>query len=224
MKTVLIELPFAGPVGYYREILASDHVIFEQWEHFEKATYRNRCHIAGPDGLQRLTIPILHGRSHRQRVKDARIAYAEDWRKQHWKSLEAAYRRSPYFEFYEEPLEALYRSRPEFLLEFNLRVHDFIVKALGISMQAPDAEHSDPLSGTDPSATGTGRRITCAFSTQYEEQPAATDMRSRFVPGKDAIHSIRYHQVFEDRHGFIPNLSVLDLLFNEGPHGALLLV
>jgi hypothetical protein len=188
---LLIELPFAGPIAFYQLLAQFDEITLEQWEYFEKATYRNRCHIAGADGLLRLTIPILHGRSHRQLVRDTRIAYGVDWRKQHWKSLEAAYRRSPYFEFYEDKLWSLYQSKPEFLVDFNLATHALIADCVGLN-------------------------ATHALSSQYEGEPKALDRRSYFLPGRH-VETPVYHQVFQDRNGFIANLSVLDLLFNEGP-------
>ena len=128
-------------------------------------------------------------------MKDTRIAYDHDWRKQHWKSLEAAYRRSPYFEYFEDELAEIYSRQPVFLIDLNLQIHEFVEHALGWS-------------------------IPFTTSAEYEEHPNATDMRSTISPTQSPdvkLSELRYHQVFEERHGFIPNLSILDLLFNEGP-------
>ena len=122
---------YAGNIAYYRALLHSDTPLFEAHEHFPKQTYRNRMEILGPNGLQKLVIPTVKT-GERRKMNDVRISYAERWQKEHWKSLEAAYRRSPYFEFYEDQFRGFYEQEEELLLGLNLKMHKTICRLLDI--------------------------------------------------------------------------------------------
>ena len=183
-----------GNISYYRALHQAESVHFEVYEHFPKQTYRNRMEILGPNGLQKLVIPTLKT-GNRRRTNEVCISYAENWQKDHWKSLEAAYRRSPYFEFYEDRFRPFYHLEIESLLSFNLQMHAVITASLSL-----DLPHT--------------------LTTNYEAE-VSEDMRS--MAFRENIPEMAYLQVFSDRHAFLPNLSMLDALFNLGPQASDLL-
>ncbi|NQV53673.1 MAG: WbqC family protein [Flavobacteriales bacterium] len=185
---------YGGNISYYRALNQAESVLFEVREHFPKQTYRNRIEILSPNGLQKLVIPMLKTGNQR-RMDDVSISYAENWQKDHWKSLEAAYRRSPYFEFYEDRFRPFYHQEIESLLSFNLQMHAVITSSLSL-----DIPHT--------------------LTTSYEAE-VSTDMRS--MAFRENVPETAYLQVFSDRHAFLPNLSMLDALFNLGPQAADLL-
>lgn len=176
--------------------LVQHPVIWEVCDNFQKQTYRNRCYICTDQGKHMLNIPVRHvgGAQGRQRYSEVRPENAYPWQRQHWRSLETAYRASPFFEYYEYELSPLYETPYDSLLEFNLDTIRTLCRCLQIAMpgEVTTAYHTEGVSITD------ARFLVDAKA------------RNRPFP-------LRYQQVFEDRHGFIPNLSVLDLLFNVGP-------
>ena len=184
---------YAGNLAYFRALLAADDVVFEVCENFPKQTFRNRMEIVGPNGRQKLVIPTVKT-GERRTMGNVQISYAENWQKDHWKSLEAAYRRSPYFEFYEDQLLTFYHSKRHHLLTFNL---DFLqVSCSMLHLELP-------------------------FRTTEVYQAEVTDDQ-RQTAFDQADHAT-YLQVFSDRHPFEPNLSILDALFNLGPQATTLL-
>ncbi|MEZ4883107.1 MAG: WbqC family protein [Chitinophagales bacterium] len=202
--TLLIESQYVGNIHYYARLLHHGKVLIEQCEHFQKATYRNRCHIAMPDGQLRLSIPLKRGRSQRQTMKDMKISYDEEWQKHHWNSLKSAYRSSPYFEYYEDDLLPIYTQKMVYLMDFNQHLNNFILTAL----------HAQNL-------------IEITFTEEFHkiyDSSKVIDFRSFIQPNpskekQDPLFETPvYHQVFETKTGFLPNLSVLDLLFSEGPN------
>ncbi|MEQ9187367.1 MAG: WbqC family protein [Cryomorphaceae bacterium] len=184
----LFPIVYAGNLSYYRSLIQNDEVVFEAHEHFPKQTYRNRMEVLGPNGLQKLVIPTVKTGS-RRTMNTVNISYSENWQKDHWKSLEAAYRRSPYFEFYEDNFQPFYIEKIESLMEFNLSLHQTICSLLSI-----EVDH----------------RMTSNY-----EQKVAVDLRH--FSFQEAFPPVPYLQVFSDRHPFTPNLSILDALFNLGP-------
>ncbi len=176
-------------------VLAQHTVIWEAHDNFQKQTYRNRCYICTDQGKHMLNIPIKHvgGKEGRQKYRDVEIDHTYNWQKQHWRTLETAYRTSPFFEFYEDDLRPLFEKREKFLFDFNLKTIQTTFDCLGIAM---------PIE-----------------RTKMFEMSTSNDMDARFlVEAKKPLSftPAGYSQVFEERHGFIPNLSILDLLFNEG--------
>ena len=203
-KTLLIESQYFGSIHYFARILYHGKVMIEQHEHYIKSTFRNRCIIASPQGALRLSVPLLKGKHQKKAFKDIEIAYHHPWQKQHWNSLCSAYRSTPYFEYYEDDIEPLFRDKQtRFLMEFNMECMQFVLSALSINID---------FSFTD------------GFEKDYTESTNLLDFRSLIHPKKEAtnVDSIyvrpQYYQVFEKKTGFLPNLSILDLLFAEGPN------
>jgi hypothetical protein len=197
-NTTALVLPLAyfPPVPYFKLMLGHGQTIIELHENFHKQYYYNRCLIYGANGVLKLTIPILH-KHKRTVIKDVRISYEHNWRTLHWRSIEAAYRRSPYFEFYEHHFINIFADfKPDFLFEWNLKILEILNSILG-------------------------NTIPIAFTEEYSEQyDNMNDSRALAAPAVLALQPIKtppYHQVFEERYGFIPNLSIIDLLFCEGP-------
>ena len=196
MREVLLPSTYFGSIDYFEKIINYDLVRIEHCEHFEKQTLRNRCIISGPNGLLNLSIPILH-KGERQIIKNVKIASDENWQKLHWRSIQTAYRSSPYFEFYEHDLAPLFEKYYEYLVTFNTDCLSLIINFLQLNNKSFN--------------------VTSEYKKEYND---TEDLRKKFSPktqkeiGKNMP---RYIQVFEDRNDFTPNLSILDLLFNEGP-------
>lgn len=195
---------YNGPILYYTLLLREKGIVVEQFEHYTKQTYRNRCMIMGPNGIITLSIPVKRVRGRKNRIRDIRIDYDTPWNRIHWRSLEASYSSSPFFEFMKDELFPLYERRFEFLMDLNLELLAATLQWLrwDIPVQLSEAYHDmpadkDPRIWIDP-----------------KSEP------SRAYPG---FQPVAYPQVFADRLGFQKNLSILDLLFNEGPNAGSIL-
>ncbi len=191
-STLLIESQYFPSIDFYSTLIEHDILQLERYENYQKVTYRNRCYLAGPNGKMILSVPLTKGKNQRTIMKDVRISNEERWQSLHWKTLVSAYRRSPWFEYYEPELEALYEKQFDFLIDWNMACLEWVNNKLGI-------------------------RQTISFTDGYQKEvPGVTDMRDKLIPGEVLHPEIQYPQVFEDRTGFIPGLSILDLLFCEG--------
>lgn len=186
---------YFSPISQYVALFQDDNLIFEIEDNYQKQTYRNRCNIYGANGKLQLNIPIVHTKKgERQKTKDIRIDQSDKWQQLHLRSIQTAYRSSPYFEFYEDDLLPLYEENQKFLLDFNLKCHAFLIDALQ-------------------------EDITNAKTKEYEVTPKIKDYRYLANARKEATYNFeKYTQVFDDKFGFISNLSILDLLFMEGPN------
>lgn len=197
-KTLLIESQYFPSVYFYKTLINYDILLLEKYEHYQKLSYRNRCYIAGPNGGILLSVPLLKGKNQRTVMKDVKISNEEKWQSLHWKTLVSAYRRSPWFEYFEDELQHLYERPFEYLLDWNIACLEWTHGALGYNM---------PVTFTQ------------TFEKQYST-PGIIDARDQMRPAqipRDASLP-EYTQVFQDRTGFLPNMSILDLLFCEGKH------
>lgn len=194
---LLTFLPTWGSIAWYRELVRAEHVVIDAHEHFVKSTYRNRYEVAGPNGALTLSVPKKGGKDRRAAYRDARISYDHPWQADHWKTLTAGYRRSPYFEYYEDGLRPFYETSWTGLFAYNRAA----------------LEHSLDLLGLD---------VDIEWTERYEGHPAGLiDRRSALERPRDRTvmdAGPRYPQVFEEKTGFLENLSILDLLFCEGPN------
>lgn len=191
---ILLHPSYFPSISHFVAMAQSDTITFEIEDNFQKQTNRNRTYIYSPNGIQLLNIPIKHSNLSHQKTKDIKIEPEFDWQKQHFKSLEAAYRSSPFFEYFEDDLLPIFQKKHTFLMDLNFEALEITAKCL---------------------------RMKFEFDTTAEyfheiENPKITDFRYLVNGKKD--HSVfePYTQVFDDKHGFLNNLSVLDLLFNEG--------
>lgn len=189
---------YAGNISYYGSLKNAANPVFEKHEHYIKQTYRSRCTVYGANGKLDLIIPVEKGKQGHQAMKDVKIAYQQDWQRLHWKSLESAYRSSPYFEYYEHKFIPFFENKTEYLVDFNLKLHEVLCKLLEIDFNP-------------------------AFTESYQTE----NINNHRSLGDPLIHPktefTAYTQVFETKHGFIENLSVLDLLFNCGPEAGSLI-
>jgi hypothetical protein len=194
MVTALIDLQYLPNVNWMANFMAFDKLIIEQHENFIKSTYRNRCEIAGAGGKLTLTIPVAGGRDHHQKYGATKIDKTKSWQHAHWQSIIAAYGSSPFFDFYADKLEPFYNRPFELLFDFNIQLLKTLMQMLKAKKEFE-------------------------FTSVYEKMPMGViDLRStRQSMLNPVINHQRYYQVFEDRNGFMPNLSVLDLIFNEVP-------
>jgi len=196
-STAILPIAYLAPIQYYSKLNSYNTTIIEHHEHYIKQTYRSRCNIYSPNGLQTLSVPLIK-RNHRQTVKEIKISYDYDWQKLHWRSLESAYRRSPFFEYYEDDFLPFYLNKKfEYLIDWNEELQQLMLTLLKIK---------------------TNYNFTENYKATYEN---ADDYRTILSPkepiANDEHYTIKpYHQVFQTKLGFIENLSIVDVLFNEG--------
>jgi PKD repeat protein len=189
---IIIHPSYFPSISHFAAISQSDLVTFEMDDNFQKQTNRNRMYIYSPNGIQLLNIPVKNANSANQKTKDIKIETAFDWQKQHFKSLEAAYRSSPFFEYFEDDIRTIFEKKHTFLMDLNLETMSVVSKCLGLEFDYNE-------------------------TTEYfHEVNDKTDFRQLINGKKDTSVFEPYTQVFEEKHGFINNLSILDLLFNEG--------
>ncbi|MCX7547174.1 WbqC family protein [Xanthomarina sp. F1114] len=191
----LIHPTYFPNIAHAAAMLHADEVTFEMDDNYQKQTYRNRTYIYGANGILKLSIPIIHTQKERQKYRDIKIYNEENWQDNHWKSLETAYRTSPFFEFYEDELHPLFTEKADFLLDFNFKCMEAVLDCLQWEINSSKTE---------------------TFQKTVEDK---MDFRYLANARKEKFYNFdAYTQVFNDKHGFIPNLNILDLLFSEGPN------
>ncbi|MCD6355438.1 MAG: WbqC family protein [Prolixibacteraceae bacterium] len=203
-QKILLSTAYFGPVQYYAWILMHPEVYIEQFEHFNKQTYRNRCVVLGGNGPIPLVVPVESGRSAKIVMKDLKISYAVNWQRNHWRTIFSAYNSSPFFEYYQDEIYPLFEKKWKFLLDLNQSINKIICKLLEIENNSFLTEYFEKV----PENTLNFREI---ISPKNKMQPD-----ENFKP-------FEYTQVFSERFEFVPNLSILDLLFNEGPDSSVIL-
>mgnify|MGYP000914461811 FL=1 len=191
MNNILIYPTYFPSISHYIAMIDAQSVTFEVEDTFQKQTNRNRMYIYSPNGIQMLNIPVKHD-SANSNFKDIKIDNQNNWQKNHFKSLEAAYKNSPFYEYFVDDLNPIFEKKHEFMLDLNFEIFERINDALGISI---------PFEKT---------------TEYFHEVTDKTDFRYLVNGKKDSTQIEPYTQVFDNKHGFINNLSILDLLFNEG--------
>ncbi len=198
MKAVLLTPLYFGPIDYFKAIIQADKVIWEVEDHYQKQTFRTRQYIYGANGKLLLNIPISHGakKGEKQLYKNVQIENSEPWQRTHWRALQSAYQSSPFFEHYAPEFQPLFQSPQKSLINFNLSC---IAKVLEcIDVQKKVSKTSVYKNKYDPDTLWDGRNLTIAKRNLNQPLPC-------------------YPQVFQEKYGFLSNLSILDLLFNSGP-------
>jgi len=191
---VLIHPTYFPSVSHFVAMAQSGGITLEMDDNFQKQTNRNRMYVYSPNGVQLLNLPVKHSKFAHQKTRDIKLETAFDWQKQHFKSLEAAYRSSPFFEYFEDAFAPIFEKRHTFLMDLNLQTMAVSAKCLGM-----DFNYSE--------------------TTEYfRDAPDFKDFRGLANGKKDTAELEPYNQVFADRHGWLNNLSILDLLCNEGRH------
>ena len=192
---VLIHPTYFPNIAHFVVLSNAKEVVFEVDDNFLKQTYRNRCYIYGANGKLALNIPVIHTQKNRQKYQDVKVFNETKWQNLHWKSILSAYSTSPFFEYYKDELLPLFNLKTNYILDFNLKCFEVICDCLQLDLQISKSEI-------------------------YQKKPENTiDLRHLVNARKEQSQSfVPYTQVFSNKHGFIPNLSILDLLFNEGPN------
>jgi hypothetical protein len=193
---LIIDYQYFGTVNYYKILFQNKYIEFEEYEWYQKGSFRNRTIIPGANGIIPLSVPLQKGRDQRALFRDIKIAYKENWVLQHTRALDACYMRAPFYEFYRDGLFSILNNEEEFLMGLDRKLVLWTLKMLKAKLE-----------------------ISYSSSYQMEIGAGIKDARNTCLPNeaKAIVQSVKYAQVFEDRIGFQPNMSILDLLFCCGP-------
>ena len=193
-RTALLQTTYFGPVQWYQKLRRYDQCLIEQYDSYQKQTFRNRCVIATANGMQALTVPVEHGEE-KILLKDLRISDHNQWRRVHWNALQSAYSESPFFDYYVDDIRPFFEQKYEFLIDFNETIRQKICELIDFQ----------------PKVT-----YTTNFLNDHNADFREVINAKHPLPDPD-FQPKRYWQVFQHKHGFLPNLSILDLLFCMGP-------
>ncbi len=191
---VVLSTAYLPPVQYFQQINKAETIFIEKHENYVKQSYRNRCNVFGANGVLALSIPVIH-LSDKERITEKKISYTENWQQQHWRTIESAYRNSPYFIYYADALKPFYEKKYQFLFDYNLELLQFLLNSFRIKTEI-------------------------SFTETFNKSIATDDYRYTINPknNAEATEFKTYSQLFSDKHNFQPNLSGIDLLFNMGPY------
>ncbi len=202
-RSVLLSCAYLAPVRYYTKLLGYNEVWIELNEHFIKQSYRNRCTVLTANGKQDLTVPVTEGSNSKRLIRDVVISWDHPWQKLHWKALMSAYNNAPFFEYYADSLAPFYHHKKwKFLIDFNHEIQSVVLEELGLKRQINFTTTYCPVEKQLPGLDD--------FRYSIDPKPGRQLMDDDFIPSD-------YMQVFQEKFGFTANLSIVDLLFNEGP-------
>ena len=197
-KPLILSTAYLPPLEYWAVIMQHSELVIEAHENYQKQSYRNRCRILGPNGVQDLNIPIAKSGDKKTPIVEVQIYDDDLWQKIHWKSIETAYNSSPFFLYYADFFKDLYHRKQKGLFDFNKGIIESVMEILELDKKISFTE---------------------SYIKDYHD---AIDLRNAIHPKKNTkfqeqCKTTPYIQVFSERHGFMPNLSILDLIFNMGP-------
>lgn len=202
-RIALLSSAYLGPVQYYTKIVSYQEVLIERYENYHKQSYRNRCIIHTANGPLILSIPVLEGPSAKAPMHELQISYDYNWQLLHWRSIISAYKNSPFFEYYADDLAPYFQEKKwKYLIDFNSGIQDVVLKAINYKVTIKYTEAYIK--------SGETAETTDDFRYSIHPKPHRQSIDNEFYPTP-------YHQVFNNQSAFAPNLSILDLLFNEGP-------
>jgi hypothetical protein len=193
---------YLPPLSYISGCLHSNQIIIERYETYTKQTCRNHCHIYGPNGLQVLSVPVHKVNGNHTLIKDIRIVTSIPWQRSHWRSIETAYNNSPFFLYYKDEFIKVFQKQFEFLFDLNTHLLTIIFSILKIEKKIE-------------------------FTEQFLKIPEGTRDYRDFMKQKKTTSNNNfppYNQVFSPKHGFLADLSIIDLIFNLGPESAEFLI
>lgn len=194
--TKIIPLTYLGPVQLFSHIVNADAVVIEQQANYQRKTYANRCSIAGANGPMHLAIPVTNIKGSRTNIKETLISYDMDWQKQHWRSIVSAYNSSPFFEYYADDFAPFYHKQYKYLIDFNMGLFQTMLEELELDIDV---------------------MLTDEYVHEHPNDLRKT-IHPKALPQNDKQYkTIEYRQVFVEKYPFVPNLSVIDLLFSKGP-------
>jgi hypothetical protein len=207
MNQAILSSAYLGSVGYFTILASFDRIVIEQFDSYHKQSCRNRCRILGANGPLDLIIPVVKESGRKTLMKDVKIDFSTRWQNIHWRSLSSAYNSSPFFEYYSEYFMPFYQKKWIFLLDYNLELMEMVLVLLQMQKNFV---------------------LTEQFQKEYE---TTIDFRSMFSPKKilmngesDRFNFEKYTQTFAEKFDFVPDLSVVDLLFNCGPDSESILI
>lgn len=204
-KTILLGSAYLAPVEYYAKLFACEKAYVEQYDHYSKQTYRNRCVVASANGPLSLSIPTEKDSKEKCLMKDIRISDHGNWRHMHWNAFVASYKQSPFFDYYADEFNAFFQKKYEFLFDFNLDLCRWVCQQIDMEPELiPTSDYISQPEDMDDFREVIHPKIDAAsFDKDFAARP--------------------YYQVFDQKFGFQPNLSIIDLLFNMGPESLLVL-
>ena len=207
----LLSTTYFGPIQWYQKLYRAEKVFIERCETFQKQTYRNRCLIATTNGIQALTIPVSSSTPDSCLLSTTRISDHGNWRHLHWNALKSAYGESPFFDYYQDDIRPFFEQRWDYLFDFNEAIRAKMCELLDIQPSVSYTKEFTPSEGLASKST-----VNKIKDYRSAIRPKHPEPDPDFTPK-------RYYQVYEQKHGFLPNLSILDLLFNMGPESILYL-
>ncbi|MDL2290083.1 WbqC family protein [Paludibacteraceae bacterium OttesenSCG-928-F17] len=202
MKDICLTSAYLAPVEYFAFILKANAVFIEQYDNYIKQTYRNRCCIMTANGVMDLIIPVDKPSGEKVLTKDIRISQQTDWQTLHWRAIESAYNSTPFFEYYKDDFIVFYQKKWVFLADFNQAIQNKVFELIDVE---PKIYHTSEYQDVLPENI--------------------LDLREKIHPKKETVSNSfpEYYQVFAQKFGFTPNLSIIDLLFNMGNESILVL-
>lgn len=196
----LLSCAYLPPISFFHAMAGTSEVRIEQYDNYRKQTYRNRCVIATADGFQSLTVPVVKSDCLKQLMRDVRISEHGNWRHLHWNAIASAYMNSPFFMYYEDDFRPIFEKHQTFLVDFNMELLEKVIELSELNMKLTLTDDFQP------------------FDSELQD----SDFRWLVNPSADTGMTFTpYYQVFRQKNGFIPNLSIADLLFNMGPETAM---